>query len=129
MDNGNNVSYIVALLINRRVYRGKNEIVEAREYIERQWLNPFDMSETAKAVGLSKTHFIRHFKKHTGMTPHEYYTNFKINKVKEKLLDPDLSISQAFAVCGADYNGYLARVFKKKVGATPSQYLNSSTQK
>jgi len=128
MDNSNKLSYIVALLINRRVYRGKYEIVEAREYIENQWLNPFDMNETAKAAGLSKTHFRRLFKKHTGMTPHEYYMNFKINKVKEKLSDPDLSISQAFAACGADYNGYLARKFKEKVGASPSQYRNKTTQ-
>lgn len=127
LDRCKKVSNIVALLINRRVYHGKNEIIEARKYIENQWLNPFDMNETAKAAGLSKTHFMRLFKKNTGMTPHEYYMNLKINKVKEKLLDPDLSIAQAFAACGADYNGHLARVFKEKVGTTPSQYRNRIT--
>ena len=129
LDSGNKVSYIVALLINRTVFRGKNEIINAREYIENKWMDPFDMNEVAKVAGLSRTHFMRIFKKHTGMTPHEYYISFKINKVKDKLLDSNLSITQAFAACGADYNGYLARVFKEKVGLTPSQYRNMTTQK
>lgn len=31
-------------------------------------------------------------KKHTGMTPHGYYTSYKISKLKEKLLDTNLTI-------------------------------------
>jgi AraC family transcriptional regulator len=116
------VIYVAALLINRRVYRGKEEIEKAKEYLETHWEEGFDLSKTAKAIGLSKAHFTKLFKKHTGVTPHEFYTNYKIRKVKEKLLDANLSVKQAFAACNMNYNGHSARVFKEKTGVSPSTF-------
>lgn len=126
LDDEKQVIYVAAFLINRRVYLGKDEIAKAKEYIESHWQEPFDLSETAKAACLSKAHFTKLFKKHTGVTPHEYYTNHKIGKLKEKLLDANLSIAQAFAACNMDYNGHSARVFKDKTGVSPSAYRKMS---
>lgn len=126
MDDMKRVIYVVALLINRRVYRGKEEIEKAKEYIENHWMERFDAGETAKAACLSKAHFTKLFKKHTGVTPHEYYSNYKISKLKEKLLDTNLSIAQAFAACNMDYNGHSARLFREKVGISPSEYRKLS---
>ncbi len=122
LDDEKRVIFVAALLINRRVYRGKDEIEKAKEYIETHWKEGFDLSETAKAAGLSKAHFTKLFKKHTGVTPYEYYINYKICKVKEKLLDANLSVAQAFADCNMNYNGHFARVFKNKTGTSPSAY-------
>lgn len=121
-DNKQKVAYVVALLINRRVYRGRNEIEKAKEYIENCWKDPYDAEKTAKAAYLSKSHFTKLFKKHTDVTPREYYLNYKISKLKEILLDTNLSISQAFAACNMDYNGYYAKIFKEKTGISPSDY-------
>lgn len=126
LDDEKRVIYVAAFLINRRVYRGKDEIEKAKEYIENHWLDRFDLSETAKAACLSKTHFSKLFKKHTGITPYEYYIDYKIGKLKEKLLDINLSIAQAFAACNMDYNGHSARVFKNKTGVSPSAYRKMS---
>ncbi|TEB06683.1 HTH-type transcriptional regulator CdhR [Pelotomaculum schinkii] len=94
--------------------------------IETHWQEPFDANETAKAACLSKAHFTKLFKKHTGITPHEYYIDYKIGKLKEKLLDTNLSIAQAFAACNMDYNGHSARLFREKVGVSPSVYRKMS---
>jgi AraC-like DNA-binding protein len=129
LDDQKRVSYVAAFLINRRVYRCKNEIEKAKEYIENHWKERFDLNETARAVCFSKAHFTKLFKKHTGITPHEYYSNYKLSKLKEKILDTNLSISQAFAACNMNYNGYYARVFKEKIGVTPSDYRKLSIRK
>ena len=126
LDDEKRVIYVAAFLINRRVYRGKDEIEKAKEYIENHWLDKFNLKETAKAACLSKSHFTKLFKEHTGVTPHEYYINYKISKLKEKLLDTNLSIAQAFAACNMDYNGHSARLFKERVGVTPSVYRKMS---
>jgi AraC family transcriptional regulator len=129
LDGEKRVIFVAAFLINRRVYRGKDEIEKAKEYIETHWLERFDLNETARAACLSKAHFTKLFKKHTGLTPHEYYTNYKISKVKEKLLDTNLTIVQAFDACNMDYSGHYARVFKDKTGVSPSAYRKLSSQK
>lgn len=123
------VIYVVAFMINRRVYRGHDEIEKAKEYIESHWLEKYDSNETAKAACLSKTHFTKLFKKHTGVTPYEYYINYKIGKLKETLLDTNLTIAQAFALCNMNYSGHSAAVFKSKTGVSPSVYREISVKR
>ncbi len=120
--------YVVNVFITSKLYSGKEEIVKAKEYIESYWLEEFNIDEVAGAVNLSRYHFTRLFKKHTGMTPYGYYQDVKISKLKEKLCDKNLSISQVFANCGVDYNGNFPRIFKEKMGITPSQYRILKTQ-
>jgi len=120
------VEYFAAVFIFKKIYRGREEIGRGRQYIESHWLEGFDLGETAKAACLSKAHFTKLFKKHTGVTPHEYYINYKISKLKEKLLDTNLSIAQAFAACNMNYNSHSAKLFKEKVGVSPSVYRKMS---
>jgi AraC family transcriptional regulator len=122
------VEYFAAVFIFKKIYRGREEIGRGRQYIESHWHEPFDLCETAKAACLSKAQFTKLFKKHTGVTPHEYYTNYKISKLKEKLLDTNLSIAQAFAACNMNYNGHSAKLFREKVGVPPSVYRKMSVE-
>ena len=77
------VECFAAVFILKNIYRGKEEITRGRQYIEANWLLPFNLNETAKAAFLSKSHFLKLFKKHVGKTPHEYYINYKISKLKK----------------------------------------------
>jgi AraC family transcriptional regulator len=122
------IEYFGAIFIFKNIYRGKEEITWGKQYIESHWLEPFNLKETARAACLSKTHFAKLFKKHTGMTPHEYYVNYKIDRLKEKLLNPNISIAQAFAACNMNYNGHSTRLFKERVGVSPSVFRRISMQ-
>ncbi len=121
-DSRGEVSYVVIIFITRRIYRGKESIVKAIEYFRNNWQSEYDINEAAKAASLSPYHLSRLFKNDVGITPYSYYLSIKIERLKEKLCDPSLSITDAFAACGADYSGYFAGVFKKYVGLTPSKY-------
>lgn len=125
-NSGGEIEYFAAVFIIKKVYRGKEEITWGKQYIKDHWHEPFDLGATAKAACLSKAQFIKLFKKHTGVTPHQYYTNYKIRKLKEMLLDTNMSIAQAFSACNMEYNGYSAKLFKKKVGVSPSEYRKRS---
>lgn len=121
------LKYVVHLFITTKLYCGKAEMVKAKEYIEENWLEYFDIEKVAASVNLSQYHFARLFKKYTSMTPYSYYQEFKVKKLKEALCNDNISISEAFALCGVDYNGNYAKIFKDKVGMTPTQYRKTVT--
>jgi AraC-like DNA-binding protein len=128
-NDNNQLLYVVSVFITSRSYKDKEEIIKGKEYIEDHWQKEFDIDKMAGAVNLSRYHYMRLFKKDTGMTPFDYYQDVKIGKIKEKLCDKNLSVTQAFTDCGVDYSGNYLRIFKEKVGMTPSQYRMSMTQK
>lgn len=122
VNNDGVVTYFAAVFIFKSIYRGREEIELGKQYIKKHWMEHFDACEIAKAVNLSKSHFTKLFKIHTGITPYGYYINYKISKLKEMLLDDNLTISQVFSACNINYNGHSAKLFKEKVGVTPSEY-------
>ena len=124
-DDNSQLTYVIHLFITMNLFTGKEEIVKAKEYLDTYWFEEFDIDKVASFVNLSRYHFARMFKKHTSMTPYVYYQELKIKKLKEALGDENLTISEAFAACGLDYSGNYAKVFRKKVGMTPSQYRKS----
>ena len=121
-DAGGKITHIVSVFITTRIYPGKSDIAKAREYIDNHWLEEFDMEKIAAAASLSRYHFARLFKKHTGMTPYSYYQDVKVKKLKQALRDANLSVAEAFSSCGVDYNGNFAKIFRDKAGMSPSQY-------
>ncbi len=128
-DNNSQLLYIVFIFITSRSYQDREEIIKGKEYIDEHWKEEFDIDKLSGIVHMSKYHYTRLFKQHTGMSPYTYYQDVKFKKLKEKLCDANLSITQIFEECGVDYNGNLAKKFKQKLGMTPSQYRTMMTQK
>jgi len=124
-DNGE-IICVVNILITRSKLYNRVEIARAKAYMEANWYEEFNLKKVAKAVYLSPAHFSRLFKTVTGMTPHDYYINIKISKIREKLLDTNFSIEKAFAECGVHYHGHYASLFREKTGLTPSEYRKSA---
>ena len=71
---------------------------------------------------LSANYFGDLVKKETGKTAQEYIQIHLINVAKEKILDPDKSISQVAYELGFQYPQHFTRMFKKVTGMTPNHY-------
>jgi AraC-like DNA-binding protein len=121
-DDCHKMIYGVVILITSRLYSGKQEIAKGKEYIENHWKEKFDLEAAANASWLSRGHFVKLFKTHTGFTPHNYYLHIKVKMLRDKLMDSNLSISQAFEECGMDYNSHYVGIFKEYSGMTPMEY-------
>lgn len=125
MDDEGQMIYLVSVFFTSRIYRGNSEVAKAREFIENNWRDEFDINRIANVACLSPSHLVRLFKTHSGVTPHRYYLDIKIIKLKTALRDKNLSIAEAFLSCGFEYSSNHSRFFKTHVGMTPSQYRKS----
>lgn len=71
---------------------------------------------------LSPNYFGDMVKKETGKTAQEYIHLKLIGVAKERLLDPEKTISQVAYEMGFQYPQHFTRLFKKVVGSTPNEY-------
>lgn len=79
----------------------------------------------AKESGYSRVHFTRMFRAATGYTPHNYLLNLRVDRVRELLANPRLSLTDIALECGFSSHSHLSRVFRQVLGATPSEYRRS----
>jgi len=81
------------------------------------------ISEIAAKAGLSAEHFIRLFKKYTGVPPLKYRQRLCIEKAVEFFsVDPELSVAAAATACGFGTVSYFGKIFKKITGHTPVRF-------
>jgi AraC family transcriptional regulator len=78
--------------------------------------------EIAAIVKLSPHYFATLFKQSTGIAPHQYLTQCRIEKAKQYLTQPNLSIVQVSELVGFQSQSHFAKVFRQHVGITPKLY-------
>ena len=71
---------------------------------------------------LSSNYFGDMFKKETGKSPQEYIQEKVIELAKERISDTADTVSQIAYSLGFQYPQHFCRLFKKRVGYTPSEY-------
>ena len=119
------LAYVVNLMIIRSVYQGNPIVAKATEYIDSHWMDEFDACAIAKTVCTNPKYLNVLFKQNTGMKLSDYYKKIKVDHIKEKLLDKNLFITEAFSLCGGDNRGTVGRTFKELTGMTPKEYRES----
>jgi len=107
------------------------ELPEAQRKIEivKDLLNSFperdySLTDLATYVGLSPWHFLREFKKYTGLPPHSWLVQIRLQKARQ-LLKQGYTIAMVAQNSGFSDQSHFNRHFKKAMGVTPSQYLSS----
>lgn len=76
----------------------------------------------AKKLNVSSRYLGDTLKKETGKSTLEHIQLFIINIAKSKLLEPHITVSEVAFDLGFEYPQYFSRIFKKKVGISPSAY-------
>jgi len=76
----------------------------------------------ASELNLSSNYFGDLIKKETGKTAQEYIQSKLIEVAKEKIFDPNKSVSQVAYELGFKYPQHFTRLFKQRVGQSPNEY-------
>ena len=102
------------------------QMKEVIEYIEGHLSDPgLSLQILADHVGLTPTYLSNLFSRSMDMTFRQYVTEERIRKAKDLLKDPKLKQYEVAAAVGYEDPKYFARIFKDKVGMTPTEYRDS----
>jgi two-component system response regulator YesN len=83
---------------------------------------PISLQEMADRLHMSESNFSKLFKKHAGVSFHEYVTGVRVTKAKEWLRRPDVKVYEVALRCGYQDQRYFSQIFRKWTGLTPSEY-------
>jgi AraC-like DNA-binding protein len=76
----------------------------------------------AEAAQMSASHFNRLFKRYTGYSPMDYLRALRVQKARELLADPGLSIKEVAGLSGFGDPFVFSKTFRRVDGLTPSAY-------
>ncbi|MDR7345043.1 AraC-like DNA-binding protein [Pantoea alhagi] len=92
-----------------------------RDYLRSSYAQPVTLAELAALVSLSPYHFLRQFKRHFHVTPHQMLMAFRLFEAKRLLAQGHSAADVALSV-GLTDQAHLTRAFAHRYGVTPVRY-------
>ena len=91
----------------------------ALELIDARLDGELSVAEIARHCGLSPSRFRVTFRNTTGMTPHRWLTERRVDRAKSLLREDSASLAQIALECGFADQSHFTHVFTAVVGASP----------
>lgn len=113
------ILYAIALDNQQAEAERLNEVCR---YIKNNFSQKLTTEVLAATFRFSRSYFAMQFKKHTGITLHDYLLVCRMTEAKRLLGESDLSVSQIGEAVGFTDTGTFIRAFRRKEKCTPLQY-------
>lgn len=106
------------------ISRHKPDAVQtAVRFIENNYFRPFDVTELAAELGMSRTHFSTLFTQTMGVSPYNYMIKYRIAKAEGLLCErDDLSVTDIAYSVGFSSIERFSEMFKKYTSLSPLAY-------
>jgi len=115
--------------VQEPVIKEKSEhefVKKVKELVVANFTNyEFNVEQLCKLIFMSHSQLHRKLEALTGCSPNKFIRIVRLNKAKELLVNPSLSIADIAMDCGYNDPGYFARVFKQETGFTPLEWRSS----
>ncbi len=95
-----------------------------KQIIQQEYNKKLSIGELAKQLNVSHSYLSSLFKKQTNMSIKEYLLQIQLQHAKELLKSSTELISQIAVQVGYDNEYQFSKIFKQKIGITPTQYRN-----
>ena len=103
----------------------KKHLQQVINYIHDHLDHDISLDSLSILAGLSSYHFARMFKQSTGLAPHQYVMQCRMDKAKEILQYTNHPISQIALEIGYESQSHFTHLFKRYNGVTPAAYRKS----
>ena len=97
-------------------------IIQAKNYITRNFNKSFSVKELADEIGLSSARLSTLFKQQTGMTIVHWRDEHRMTRASQLLSQTNLPISHLAEAVGYSDALYFSRCFHQQCGCSPSEY-------
>lgn len=97
-------------------------IQKARIILRNQVNSNITIEEVAQQLNVSYAWFRKAFKSYSGIAPHQYFLQLKIEKAKTLLADPSFQIKEVALALHFKSTFYFSKLFKEKTGRSPSEF-------
>jgi AraC family transcriptional regulator len=101
-------------------------VVEAIRFIESDTARPMSLTDLAAIAGMSKYHFLRVFRRLTGVTPHQYLISARMRRAALGLASSRRPVIAIALDSGFGDLSTFNHRFRVTFGLTPTQYRKSA---
>ena len=109
--------------------RMRQKIDTAAHWICLNYSHPITISDAAQVATMSESNFLRRFKAQIGLTPSEYLLRVRLDASCLLLSDTDLPVDKIARHCGARSGDGLAKMFRKRLSISPTEYRLAGRRK
>ncbi len=106
----------------------KRSLGRATDYINDNLSQKLTLEEIAGAACMSPYHFARSFKAATGLSPHQYVIQRRVERAKTLLADSDLTIAEVAQAVGFANQSHLAFHVRRLLGVSPKALRREGTR-
>ena len=98
-----------------------NKIVQ---FVEKNYHHKISLEDVGELVGMSAASVSRCFKLRTRHYFWDYLNGFRIDRAAQMMIETEHTISEISYACGFNNISNFNRVFRERIGTTPSDYRN-----
>ncbi|MDR6494862.1 GlxA family transcriptional regulator [Paraburkholderia sp. 22099] len=110
-------------IVHRNATRKVSENIQASaRWLEENGHRQVSIDEAARIAAMSERHFLRRFKAEFGVTPSDYLLYVRLDMSCRLLAETTLPVDKIARRCGIGSGGRLAKLFRKHLGKTPTDY-------
>jgi AraC family transcriptional regulator len=102
--------------------RHSGRIARVLRYLEVHSAQPASIADLARIAGLSRFHFLRTFRRVTGITPHQWLMRARLRQAAELLITGAKPITGIALDVGFDDLSNFIRSFRAEFGVSPRRY-------
>src|SRR5271167_548192 len=98
------------------------QLRRAKEIMRARLATALTISDVAAECRLTPSHFARAFRRSTGIAPHQYLSQLRIEEAKRLMTTTQLPLADIALISGFGDQSYFTRVFSRQVGASPGAW-------
>lgn len=102
--------------------RKEDKLAEILKFIQENMAADLSIEKLSAVAHFHPNHFIRFFRKNTGMTPMHYLRKVRLEKARNLILDMEMSMAEIAEAVGYRESSHFSRDFKSYTGYSPSDF-------